>query len=105
MAITKTNRSVHPSKANQPRTHKERPAISSNRNRVRFPEVRGRVVQFVEFFSDPSTNTVHLRFQDNTSLTFDFATSFAMEAYFSRWKSGNERVLRYWPRIKTEPIF
>ena len=44
-------------------------------------------------------------FQDNTSLNFDFATSFATEAFFSRWKAGNERVLRYWPRIHPEPVF
>lgn len=56
-------------------------------------------------FTDPSTRNLHLRFQDNTSLNFAFATGFATEAYFSRWKHGNERVLRYWPRIHYEPVF
>jgi hypothetical protein len=28
-----------------------------------------------------------------------------MEACFSRWKAGNERVLRYWPRVNCHPVF
>ena len=70
-----------------------------------FPEAKGRVIEFIEFFTDPSSTNLHLRFQDNTSLSFDFAAGFATEAFFSRWKAGNERVLRYWPRIYREPVF
>jgi len=45
------------------------------------------------FRSEYIYNCVQFRFQDNTSLSFEFAAGFAMEAYFSRWKDGNERVL------------
>ena len=113
MAINKAKRSVHPSKVvprgnNQerrttPLTNQKSPI--TNRKLLLFPRVRGKVVKEVEFFVDPSHNCLSLRFQDNTSLNFDFATSFATEAYFSRWKAGNERVLHYWPRFQSEPVF
>ena len=72
---------------------------------LHFPRVRGKVVKEIEFSVDPSHNCLLLRFQDNTSVVFDFATSFAMEAHFSRWKAGNERVLHYWPRLQSQPVF
>ena len=92
-------------KANSSPVLRRRPRPTTTSNKLRFPEAKGRVVEFIEFFSDASSNSLHLRFQDNTSLTFDFATSFATEAFFSRWKAGNERVLRYWPRLHPEPVF
>ena len=79
--------------------------LATDRKHIHYPEARGRIVEDIEFFSDPSHNGIHFRFQDQTSLNFEFATSFAMEASFSRWKAGNERILRYRPRIQTEPIF
>ena len=72
---------------------------------TQFPEARGKVVKDVEFYAGSDSNSLALMFQDNTSLSFDFATGFATEAHFSRWKDGNARVLRYWPRIHSEPIF
>ena len=81
------------------------PKATTSRGLLNFPRLRGKVVKEIEFFVDPSHNCLLLRFQDNTSLVFDFATSFATEAHFSRWKAGNERVLHYWPRLQSEPIF
>lgn len=107
MAITKAKRSVYPA---QPSTkvlrRRPRPTTRTT-SKLMFPEAKGRVIEFIEFFADPgsNSNSVHLRFQDNTSLSFQFATGLAMEAYFSRWKAGNERVLRYWPRVHCQPVF
>ena len=81
------------------------PTGNANRKLIHFPRLRGKVIKEIEFFVDPSHNCLLLRFQDNTSLVFDFATSFATEAHFSRWKAGNERVLHYWPRLQSDPIF
>ncbi|HEY6250310.1 MAG TPA: hypothetical protein VI685_10130 [Candidatus Angelobacter sp.] len=125
MAITKSKSSIHPSKVarrNDRRAstrHSDRRKPAERRNQTRsapdyriphpktiyFHQAEGRVVKQIEFFTDPSSNTLSLRFQDDTSLSFEFATGFAMEAYFSRWKEGNERVLKYWPRTRWEPSF
>ena len=65
--------------------------------RTYFPQAKGRIVKQVEFFSDPSNNTLELTFQDDTSLSFEFEPSFVWEAYFARWKSGEQRILHRWP--------
>jgi len=108
MATIKANRSVHPSK--EARQHNPRATDRNNRrirNRklIHFLEARGKVVKDIEFYAGSDSIALALRFKDNTSLSFDFATGFATEAHFSRWKDGNERVLRYWPRISCEPLF
>ena len=108
MATIKATRSVHPSK--EPRHENRRATDRDNRRtrsrkRIHFPEARGKIVKDVEFYAGSESTALALTFQDNTSLAFDFATSFATEAHFSRWKDGNERVLRYWPRINSEPLF
>lgn len=123
MATTKVKRSVHKKQfvlnpepsAKSPKTRQKLHSLSAaeQRDRIRssskkithFSEARGKIVEDVEFFVDADSNILSLRFKDNTSLSFDFATGFATEAYFSRWKAGNERVLRYWPRILCEPTF
>lgn len=79
--------------------------LASSSRIVRFPQAKGRIVEEVELFIDASYNGLTLKFQDNSSLSFEFATGFAVEAYLSRWKAGNERVLRYWPRLHSEPVF
>lgn len=88
-----------------PRAQRTLKRLASSSRIVRFPQAKGRVVEEVEFFIDPSYNGLTLKFQDNSSLNFEFATGFAVEAYLSRWKAGNERVLRYWPRLHSEPVF
>ena len=70
--------------------------------RTYFPQANGRVVKQVEFFSDPSNNTLELTFQDDTSLSFEFEPSFVWEAYFARWKSGEQRILHRWPPIHSQ---
>ena len=71
--------------------------------RTYFPQAKGRVVKQVEFFNDPSNNTLELTFQDDTSLSFEFEPSFVWEAYFARWKSGEQRILHRWPPIHSQP--
>ena len=87
-----------------PRARRTLKRLAAPSRIVRFPQAKGRVVAEVELFIDPSYNGLSLKFQDNSSLSFEFATGFAAEAYLSRWKAGNERVLRYWPRLHSEPV-
>ena len=115
MAVIKAKRSAHKKQSapsNQqsakPRNTKQR---TQNRStfvlpkprRTFFPQANGRVVKQVEFFNDPSNNTLELTFQDNTSLSFEFEPSFVWEAYFARWESGEQRILHRWPPIHSQP--
>jgi len=70
--------------------------------RTYFPQANGRIVKQVEFFNDPSNNTLELTFQDDTSLSFGFEPSFVWEAYFARWKSGEQRILQRWTPVRSQ---
>lgn len=107
MAVSKTKRSNRRPDSRKRAGRKTQTRNASRRHpRVfRFSQAKGKVVEEVELFIDPSYNGLTLKFQDNTSLNFEFATGFAVEAYLSRWKAGNEHVFRHWPHIHSEPVF
>jgi len=117
MAITKANRSIKKkqsavstqSMARRDLRHSVKPKNTKQKTQNRsasftlpqarrtyFPQANGRVVKQVEFFNDPSYHTLELTFQDDTSLSFEFEPSFVWEAYFARWKSGEQRILQRW---------
>ena len=96
MATRKTKLSVHPAQLLRGKPTNQKSKIA-NRKLTFFPQAKGRVIKQVEFLSDSMGNTLELSFDDDTSLSFEFQPSFVWEAYFSRWKSGNQRILRRWP--------
>ena len=122
MAVTKSKRSVRKkqsalgnpfrravgqqsakSKNTKPRTQNRSASfVLPKSRRTFFPQTNGRVVKQVEFFTDQSNNTLELTFQDDTSLSFEFEPSFVWEAYFARWKSGEQRILHRWPPIRSQ---
>lgn len=101
MAVTKVKRSVHKKQlavSNQ-QSAKTPPKIS-NRRLTHFPETTGKVVKDIQFSTDPSYNCLELVFNDDTGLSIEIEPSFTVDAYFSRWKAGNQRILRRWPSIR-----
>lgn len=66
---------------------------------VRFPQAKGRVVEEVEFYSGSDYNCFSLKFQDKTNLCFEIESGFTLLADFSRWKSGEQQILRDWPPL------
>jgi|SRR5215472_13706871 len=113
MAITKVKRSIEKKQLARSSQQSVKPKNTKQRiqsgasftlpraRRTYFPQAEGRVVKQVEFFTDPSNNTLELTFQDDTSLSFEFEPSFVWEAYFARWKSGEQRILHRWPPIRS----
>lgn len=115
MAVTKVKRSVRNKQsavstqftAGRGLRHSARPKFATHPSKTthqkptHFLETKGKIVEDAQFFTGPSYNCLELRFQDNTTLTIEIQPSFALETYFSRWKSGNQRVLRRWPPIST----
>lgn len=65
----------------------------------RFEEIRGKPVDFIEFYTSGEYHAIDVRFQDKTALHFIIEPRFTVEADFSDWKTGNLRRIRKWPPI------
>ena len=70
-------------------------------NLVKFPQARGRTVERVELSLDPDFHCVSIRFKDNTDLTVVMDTALTFRAEYSRWKAGNQKVLKRWPVVRS----
>ena len=66
---------------------------------IRFPEVKGKIVESVE--ADPDAITIH--FQDKTALSFEVDSVHILYPELSDWKTGNSRSIKHWPSIHSKP--
>jgi hypothetical protein len=66
---------------------------------VEFPEVRGRTVEMVEMNLDSDFHCISIRFQDETDLTFVIDPALIFRADYSKWKAGEQKMLKRWPPI------
>ena len=66
---------------------------------MEFPEVRGLTVEKVELSADSDFPCISIRFQDNTDLTVVIDPWLTFRADYSRWKAGNQKVLKRWPAV------
>ena len=66
---------------------------------LRFPEVRGKIVDSVEVDAE----TITVMFQDKTALSFDFDTILIVYPEFADLKTGNWRSLKKWPAVRSKP--
>ena len=71
---------------------------------MEFPEVRGLTVENVELSADSDFPCVSIRFQDNTDLTVVIDPWLTFQVDYSRWKAGNQRVLKRWPVIRSDSM-
>jgi len=71
---------------------------------VQFPEARGRTVDKVELSIDSDFPCVSIRFQDNTDLTVVIDPWLTFQVDYSRWKAGNQKVLKRWPVFRSDGI-
>ena len=71
---------------------------------VEFPQARGRTVEMVELNLDSDFNCISIRFQDETDLTFIIGPALTFRADYSRWKAGEQKVLKRWPVFRSEGI-
>jgi hypothetical protein len=68
---------------------------------VEFPQARGRTVERVELSADSDFPCVSIRFTDNTDLTVVIDTALSFQADYSRWKAGNQKILKRWPVFRS----
>jgi hypothetical protein len=68
---------------------------------VEFPQVRGRTVEMVELNLDSDFHCISIRFQDDTDLTFVIDPALTFRADYSRWKAGEQKMLKRWPPVSS----
>jgi hypothetical protein len=66
---------------------------------VEFPQVRGRTVEMVELNLDSDFHCISIRFQDDTDLTFVIDPALTFRADYSKWKAGEQKMLKRWSPI------
>ena len=71
-------------------------------HQIDFPELRGRVVETVEFYSSDEYHYVSVRFDDQTEFFFDIEIENRLKVSpeLVKWKEGNSRVLKRWPAFR-----
>ena len=71
---------------------------------IQFPEVRGLTVEKVVLSTDSDFPCVSIRFQDNTDLTVLIDPWLTFQVDYSRWKAGNQKILKRWPVFRSDGI-
>ncbi len=90
-------------KPNLPRSKNPSPHKRRRKGLLRFPEIEGKTVEFVEVDMNFDFPCVEIGFRDKTALHLLLGIAgFTVEPQYSIWKAGNERVLKSWPEIRSE---
>ncbi|MBZ5524087.1 MAG: hypothetical protein LAP21_17770 [Acidobacteriia bacterium] len=84
----------------KPSTKKKLPIISGSR-RMKFPQVKGKTLEEVNFSSRAEDHSITLVFRDKTALRFGIEPGFTMFADLENWKTGDVRVIRRWPEVRS----
>ncbi len=91
---------------------KPKPATRSQKARphrvpgsIPFPQARGKTLADIYLTSDADLNCITLSFDDKTELLFDIVPCLTIQAEYSDWKTGDQRVLKRWPRMRSERVF
>lgn len=72
-----------------------------SRRVVSFPEVKGRVLDSVQFSTESNYHALVLDFADETSLTLVIDPCFFVSASLSNISTGSQQVLRRWPKTQS----
>lgn len=97
---------MKPSKTKQ--TRKSRFALLERkfpeRRVIGFPQMQGRTIEKIEFFTAADYHCVSIKFEDKTLLTLSIEPCFLLAAEFSDRKRDSLRIIKEWPAIhsKTE---
>ena len=76
-------------------------ANNSVRQLADFPEVKDKLLETVEVFSDSEYYGITIRFTDQTSLNFTLETAVFAFPVLSNWKDGNEKRLKKYKSIRS----
>ena len=73
----------------------------SGRSFHRMEEVKGKMVDYVEFFTSSESHSIDICFQDKTALHFTIDPSFLLETEYADWKTGDWRRIKRWPTLRS----
>ena len=90
-----------PNKARQKSRRAPKQRKASYPQLVQFPQAKGRTVEMVEMSLDSDFHCISIRFQDETDLTFVIDPALTFQADYSRFKDGNQKILKRWPPVST----
>ncbi|HEY6254050.1 MAG TPA: hypothetical protein VI685_29200 [Candidatus Angelobacter sp.] len=66
-----------------------------------FPEVRDKIVSFVEVTSATEGFGITIRFHDETTLHFDIESRTIVIPVYSQWEKGEETPVKRWNPIQS----
>ena len=73
----------------------------SGRSVHRMEEVKGKIVDYVEFFTSGESHSIDVCFQDKTTLHFSIDPGFLLETEYADWKTGDWRRIKRWPTLRS----
>jgi hypothetical protein len=96
--MPKQSRSKAPRKARRATPQK----MVRNPRLIEFPEVRGLTVERVRLSTASDFPCVSIRFTDSTELAVVIDPWLSFQADYSKWKAGNQKVLKRWPMFRSD---
>ena len=70
---------------------------------VEFPQMKGRTIQTVRFYSSPEENTVSIRFRDQTVLSLYFEPGLVLRSDLIKANRWDAETIKEWPPIHSTP--
>ena len=70
---------------------------------VEFPQMKGRTVQRIRFYSSSDENTIAIRFRDRTQLTLSIEPALVLNADLLKMYRWDAETIKEWPPIHSEP--
>jgi hypothetical protein len=74
-----------------------------NNRVVEFPQMKGRTIQTVRFYSSPEENTVSIRFRDQTVLSLYFEPGLVLRSDLIKTNRWDAETIKEWPPIHSTP--
>jgi hypothetical protein len=95
-ALTKTHYGGALLASNKVTRSRKRRKEPPYRRVLRFPEVRGKIIDLVELGSSPDDYTIEIRFQDKTALSFDIEPCITGFPELANWRTGEYTPIKRW---------
>src|SRR5215471_3124424 len=69
---------------------------------VEFPQVNGKTIKQIHFYTATDYHSITIDFQDQTSLNLEIEPGFTINAELQQLKKGNIEVVAEWPPIHAQ---
>ena len=93
---------MKPQTPQKPTRQRRAPRNRPGRKLVRFANMKGRRIEEIELDTSSDYHSISICFTDKTELSLVLETGFTVRAEHADLKSGESRVLRRWPEVRSE---